>query len=131
MVDLDSMEPATRECVVDTFHAYMECGLWASTDEHGEPLDREFDITDISPEAQDAMMSDVYDFLSACWEADLDLTALEPAQIGHDFWLTRNHHGAGFWDRGLGELGDTLTTMAHAYGGQSLYDAEDGQLYLY
>ncbi len=20
-------------------------------------------------------------------------------QAGHDFWLTRNHHGTGFWDR--------------------------------
>ena len=29
--------------------------------------------------------------------------------IGHDFWLTSQGHGAGFWDRGLGEVGDTLT----------------------
>lgn len=36
--------------------------------------------------------------------------------MGHDFWLTRNGHGAGFWDRGLGELGDRLTDAAHAYG---------------
>ena len=27
------------------------------------------------------------------------------AQIGHDLWLTRNGHGAGFWDRGLGAQG--------------------------
>lgn len=37
-------------------------------------------------------------------------------QIGHDFWLTRNHHGAGFWDRGLGLVGDTLTELAHSFG---------------
>ena len=29
--------------------------------------------------------------------------------VGHDFWLTSQGHGAGFWDRGLGEVGDTLT----------------------
>lgn len=27
---------------------------------------------------------------------------------GHDYWLTRNGHGAGFWDRGLGPVGDRL-----------------------
>lgn len=35
---------------------------------------------------------------------------------GIDFWLTRERHGAGFWDRGLGELGNRLTAAAHAYG---------------
>lgn len=29
--------------------------------------------------------------------------------VGHDFWLTTQHHGAGFWDRGLGTIGDRLT----------------------
>lgn len=30
-------------------------------------------------------------------------------QLGHDFLLTSRGHGAGFWDRGLGELGERLT----------------------
>lgn len=30
-------------------------------------------------------------------------------QAGHDFWLTRNGHGAGFWDRGLGSPGEFLS----------------------
>lgn len=36
------------------------------------------------------------------------------AQAGHDFWLTRNGHGAGFWDRKPldGELGEALTRLA-------------------
>lgn len=33
---------------------------------------------------------------------------------GHDFALTANGHGAGFWDRGLDELGDQLTAAATA-----------------
>lgn len=36
--------------------------------------------------------------------------------IGHDFWLTSQGHGAGFWDRGLGEVGDALTDSANGYG---------------
>ncbi|GAA3632936.1 hypothetical protein [Microlunatus ginsengisoli] len=52
-----------------------------------------------------------------------------PAQVAHDFWLTRNRHGAGFWDRGYGEDGDTLTEAAHAYGGVDLYIGEDGRIH--
>ena len=42
----------------------------------------------------------------------------EPAggQLGHDLWLTRNGHGAGFWDRGLGELGERLSEAARSLG---------------
>lgn len=48
-------------------------------------------------------------------------TLLEQAgtdsQNGHDFWLTRNRRGAGFWDRGYpDEIGDALTEAAHAFG---------------
>lgn len=35
---------------------------------------------------------------------------------GEDFALSRNRHGAGFWDRGYGDVGDRLTAAAHAYG---------------
>lgn len=39
------------------------------------------------------------------------------SQNGHDFWLTRNYHGAGFWDRGYqDEIGDALTEAAHKFG---------------
>jgi len=37
-------------------------------------------------------------------------------QAGIDFWYTRNHHGVGYWDRGLGALGDQLTEIAHKAG---------------
>ena len=48
--------------------------------------------------------------------------------LGHDFWLTRNGHGAGFWDRGLGELGDRLTGLAKPYGTVDLYITDDGKV---
>ena len=35
---------------------------------------------------------------------------------GHDFALTRNGHGTGFWDRGLGEMGDMLSEECKPYG---------------
>jgi hypothetical protein len=49
---------------------------------------------------------------------------------GADFWLTRNGHGAGFWDRGLGKHGEDLTKAAKAYGSSDAYVGDDGKLYL-
>jgi hypothetical protein len=52
-------------------------------------------------------------------------------QAGHDFWLTRNHHGSGFWDRdGLPEsTSKDLTDAAHAFGEKDIYAGDDGRLY--
>jgi len=51
-------------------------------------------------------------------------------QAGIDLWLTRNGHGAGFWDRGLHDIGDDLTDKAKAMGEQWLTIGDDGMLYL-
>lgn len=49
---------------------------------------------------------------------------------GHDLWLTRNYHGAGFWDRGLGTVGDVLTALAEAEGEVGVYLGDDGLVYI-
>ena len=44
---------------------------------------------------------------------------LNPAQLGHDLWLTRNGHGVGYWDRPelYGDANATLfTRLARAMG---------------
>jgi hypothetical protein len=53
---------------------------------------------------------------------------------GHDFWLTRNGHGAGFWDRNynpspLYYACQNLSGAAKAWGEASLYVGDDGLLY--
>ena len=42
--------------------------------------------------------------------------ANDPGQAGHDFALTRNGHGAGFWDHGAVEAGNVLTDSALGFG---------------
>ena len=42
-------------------------------------------------------------------------------QAGHDFWLTRTGHGAGFGDRDLGEVGDRLAEHARSAGDRDVY----------
>jgi hypothetical protein len=54
-----------------------------------------------------------------------------PEQNGQDFWLTRNHHGAGFWDRGYPkEISDALTAAASQCYELQLVKGDNGLLYL-
>jgi hypothetical protein len=106
-----NLDPFTR--------GYIEAALWSSNDESdesgGEPLDQNYGIEDITVESLDKMVRDCERFQQQY--AGLLSQAGSPEQNGHDFWLTRNRHGAGFWDRGYSEnIGKALTDAAHQYG---------------
>lgn len=58
-----------------------------------------FDLGDIAEETLAKMRADVEDFFRANRAALLKWYA-DPSYAGHDFWLTRNGHGTGFWSRG-------------------------------
>ena len=75
------------------------------------------------------MRYDCARFLEVCEHLAVPLVQ-DPEQDGHDFWLTRNGHGAGFWDRGLGDVGDRLTDIAHGFGECDLYAGDDGRVYV-
>jgi hypothetical protein len=109
---------------------YITCALWASTDEEGEPLDGEYGLDDLDAETRLRMQADCSCFLAEAVEA-LSHVDMEAGAVGHDFWLTRNGHGAGFWDRSLGVYGESLTEAAKAHGSYDLYvaEAEDGEAY--
>jgi hypothetical protein len=55
-----------------------------------------------------------------------DLEGEDMARAGHDFYLTRNRHGAGFWDGDYEkEKGERLTAASHPYGEtHETFDAE-------
>jgi hypothetical protein len=107
---------------------YVVCALWSSTDHDGEPMDDGRDVSDLAPATLVQMREDVTDFVQAN-EATLVASGQSEEQIGHDFWLTRNGHGAGFWDRGLGAIGDQLTEACKTYAGVDLYVGDDGLIY--
>jgi len=121
---------------------YKVCALWSSNDEStpegGEPMDANYDLGDIHQDTAAAMRADCEDFCNANYN---DLQAYRQARpygvdgssawecAGHDFWLTRNGHGAGFWDRGMGGLGDRLSNAAKAFGSVDLYVGDDKKIY--
>jgi hypothetical protein len=45
---------------------------------------------------------------------------IAPEQCGHDFWLTAQGHGVGFWDRGY-KNGDTLTEACKGLNTEHLF----------
>lgn len=109
-------------------NAYAACALWSSTGDDCEPLDDTYGVDDIAPDTLAAMREDCADFAAANAD-DISLTGADAEQVGHDFWLTRNGHGAGFWDRGYGKPGDDLSAAARIYGGVDLYVGDDGKIY--
>lgn len=112
---------------------YLETALWSSTDDNGEPLDRDYSIEDIAPDALAAMQADCEQF--RVQHAELVEQAEEhntEENIAHDFWLTRNGHGAGFWDGDYPEeLGNALTAAAEAFGNCDLYVGDDGKVHCF
>jgi hypothetical protein len=113
--------------------AYVKTALWATTahDEDGD-VDENLDtlgytIDDLTPAALADVEADVEGFVVSCWA---DVRDLDPEQVGHDLLLTRDGHGAGFWDRGLGERGDRLTAMAKPYGDSNFHVGDDGKIHV-
>lgn len=110
--------------------AYLEAALWSSMDNcdesSGEPLDANYGLGDIAPDTLASIKSDCEAF-QRDHAADIGNNI---EQAGHDFWLTRNHHGAGFWDGDWSEeVGQRLTEASHAYGSVDLYVGDDGFIY--
>jgi hypothetical protein len=87
-------------------------------------MDQDYSIEDISSECLTTMIADCTKF-----QAENSSMYASDSQAGHDFWLTRNHHGAGFWDGDYPEHGDTLTKKSHEFGECDLYVGDDGLIY--
>jgi len=109
---------------LDAFtRAYLETALWATTDNAdesgGEPLDKNYDIYSFTVKSLREAARECRDFrayaaehISAALAAGAD-----DEQMGHDFFLTRNRHGAGYWDGDYPQaIGTALTEAAHTFG---------------
>lgn len=49
---------------------------------------------------------------------------------GMDFWYSRNGHGVGYFDRGLGGIGDALHKAAKRWREVHVYRGDDGKVYV-
>jgi hypothetical protein len=114
------------------FLQYLATALWSTLDESdpngGEAMDCNYTVDDIASDSLARMESEAREWYAAN-VADIDD---DPSQAGHDFWLTRNGHGAGFWDGDWpDDVGERLTAASKAAGECQLYVGEDGQIHVY
>ena len=113
--------------VLDAFtKGYVDCALWSSCDDNGTPLDRNHYLDHIDRDTLAQMARDCQQF-QAWHYADI---AGREGEAGRDFWLTRNGHGAGFWDGDWDDRdAERLTSNCKAYGEFDLYVGDDGKVY--
>lgn len=110
--------------------SYAETALWSSTeldDEGnmgGDALDENYGVDDIDSDAFAEMIADCESFRDC--HADL-LGDVEPSTAGHNFWLSRNGHGAGFFDSAAAHA-DELQRATKSYGSVDLY-AHEGKVF--
>lgn len=133
------MTTATLEDLDEFLNAYIECALWSSTDESsesgGDPMDENYTAYDIHPDTLAKMRDECAEFLSECGHLITRETCLyrgcsHVAYAGHDFWLTRNGHGCGFWDGDWHESVEAqLESAANKFGTADLYIGDDGKIH--
>lgn len=83
-------------------------------------------FNELHPDALDEIISDCIAFQDKankqlCAAYAMETVSYTAEQAGHDYWLTRNGHGVGYWDRGLGQVGADLSELAHSQGGAAVF----------
>lgn len=141
MSKLAQLETPLRQFAADDefVSAYIDCMMWAEvfTTENGDSEDdgKSFEYLNFS--ADDIDIDSLMGIIDDC--GAFERMALVPlyhvynstkidynrSQAGHDFYLTRNGHGTGFWDRGLPKLdyidcGAQLTKISKTFGTMGL-----------
>lgn len=106
-------------------HGYLEAAVFTAYGEDGIEVDDEF-----YPEAVAGAFLVCAGFLRRCGP---DMIAAVDggrgwSEIGSDIWFTQNGHGVGFWDRGLGDIGERLSDSARSLGEAYVVKTDGGKL---
>jgi len=105
---------------------YFHCALWV--DDYDEEL-KDKTIYDFSDEAREQAKSEIEWFVDKC--SDIFDNTLDE-NIGHDLWLTRNGHGAGFRDRGYEDDDEEiLCYLCDVLGESHLEVGNDDKIYFF
>lgn len=119
---LDALAWSTPDDVSDTW-GYLDSGPYEYSDKARETMRGMVDGF-----MSDDRVSRLFDLLALLG------VPFSPAQIGHDFILTANGHGAGFWDRDCRPrpkaVLDALSDIVRPYGVIDAFVSDAGQIEL-
>ena len=131
----DELETVTRSLATTdlwTGHYYE-----SELDDNPTPLDYLLNVDDLPTDVMADLRTLATDFIAYARKDDRTSAALDTYlgtftfdQLGHDIALTTCGHGAGFWDRGLGDAGTALTDVARTFRREGLsgYRDDDGNV---
>ncbi|NBG94517.1 hypothetical protein GTQ45_02065 [Pyruvatibacter mobilis] len=121
---------------------YLDALFFTNTGEEDDALPAGATVDDFAPETAALIRTDCTRFvadhgnllvMAERWAEAKGFT-YTAEQAGIDLWFTRNGHGVGYWDRGLGPLGDVLADLC-GYGTEypplDPYVGDDGNVYLF
>jgi hypothetical protein len=127
---------------IDRFvEGYVAAMFWTESYDSDPSLCDNYYIKAIHPESMERIRSDCQEFIDRAQNCGLldqdnhtlatDLKGNVYGYAGHDFWLTRNRHGCGFWDGDWTEhAGKALTDLAHSFGESYVYVGDDNLIYV-
>lgn len=129
-------------CSMDFFKfvmGYIECLKWSTSGDYKDVEFESLEGVNLSSSMFNQTLENCFDFWLANL-SDIDMAAQRYHDIsgkngyaaaGHDFWLTRAGHGAGFWDGDLPtDLGERLTEASKEAGNVEPYVGDDKLVYL-
>lgn len=127
------LPPVAQRDVELFVRAYIHTALDLSRDNSDQAISRTHRVSDVAEELTAGLRMEAADFLARN-AADLATAGYGAYMAGYDFFLTRNGHGAGFWDADANapEAPDArarLTDAAHKAGEDDFYVGDDGRIY--
>lgn len=115
-----------------TLESYIGTALWSTTAEEaydGEFLDEFYSFEDVDEDDLEILRKELCLFIKEHFglvtstDRNTDIS-----HFVHNVWLTRNGHGAGFWDGDYAN-GEALTEACEKLGEVCLYAGDDGKIY--
>lgn len=116
----------------DFYKSFVATMLWSEAGNEDGQIDDESSPEEMHPNLREVLREQCEAFCRANVSDLIEATqriGYTIEQAGHDFALSRNGHGAGFFDRGLGDVGDRLQEAAQKAGQLDLYFGDDGIIY--
>ena len=108
---------------------YIKSAFWTSDEELGD--DASYDKMNVA--SIEKIMHDCEQFQRS-QQNNLEEYfdhGFDEEQAGHDFWLTRNGHGTGFWDRKVDKAAaEQLSDAARGFGPSDLYWGDDKAIHV-
>lgn len=138
ILDLGSPESAAQYRQLDSFtQGYIEAMFFTDASDPDDGDLQHATVAELAPEALQRIIVDCQAFqsqnvqqLTRAYGMLVDgPNRYDAERAGNDYWYSRNGHGTGFWDRGLGEIGDRLHKAA-GFHQCDLYRGDDGLIYL-